>query len=182
VTIETLESLATFAAADRACRQQPLSVLDRQDFALCMRNHADLNACEVTAEDLGQLQTLLQEDPRLAAVASFDEIVEHMADDCDAAWRSRAAAAQPVKVPAQCEWNMGTLLMEVVSLRIPPARGDATALAGQACEGTRAKTFLRAECHRLAHPRGRPALKRERLRARYLDYFCPLSTQELGSD
>jgi hypothetical protein len=177
VTLETLESLATLAAADRACRQQPPSVSDREDFALCMRNQADVSACEVTAADLSQLQTLMREDPRLTEVASFPAVIEHMAIACDAGWRAQAAVAQPLQVPDRCEWNMATLLTAAVSLRIPRIQGDATALAWQACNGTRAQTFLREQCRRLAHPGSDAALRRERLRARYLDYFCPLPSR-----
>jgi hypothetical protein len=178
VDVATVASLATFSAADRICRPVPSEVFRRQEFRRCMHARQDLTACDTTAEDLVQLQALMREDTRLSAVASFESVVNHIASQCDADWRVRAESGRELALPRECVATMPVLLAHAVTLRIPPNGGDANALAHQACAGTDGKLFLIEQCFEWGSPRGRSVATVERLRPKYLEYFCPLKIRE----
>lgn len=136
--------------------------------------------CDAAAEDLGSVKTLLREDPRLANLMSFDQLLAERDAQCpvQSGLQAQIASAQArgERVPAKCDdvWSQPVLTTLSASVHAPGASYDRTQYN---CSGSLAYQFLENHCRGIKDAR-RP--RRDRDIAGGPDefgveeYLCPL--------
>jgi hypothetical protein len=164
VNAETLRNLAAFAAKDRHClsvdrrarsaRQPPEATLHGRpygEYTHCMYSRA-ATACDATADDLRTLRTLLNRDPRLEAIESFDTLLAKLTQECgnnDA--RSAQLRGWNDSQLQHCDdQHQPVLITQAILLRSePPGDLDQRALWASKCGGTPGSYFLDEHCRNL---------------------------------
>jgi len=201
VTAETIPALAEFSATTRMCRD----IFNREfedDVAEFFRKYPEasiyptghgsfsryegcvkrktVSLCDATAEDLGSMRTLLREDPRLAEIMSFDQLLAERDAQCPAEvdFEARLTAAQVrgERVARKCEdvWARPVLTTLSAGLR---AKGFSYDPGKLNCAPSLAYQFLEGHCKAVADAR-KP--RRDQPRAwgpdemGTEDYLCPL--------
>jgi hypothetical protein len=201
VTSETIPALAEFAAKTRMCREafdreteEDIAGFFRRNpeatiypaghgtfwrYGGCMRSKT-VSLCDATAEDLGSLRTLLREDPRLAELMSFDQLLAARDTQCpsqaDLQPRITDAQARGERVARKCEdvWVRPVLTTLSAGLRSPDFSYDPGKLN---CSDSLAYQFLEGQCTALTDARRR---RRNQPRVWPPDemgveeYLCPL--------
>lgn len=203
VDAQTLRNLAALAAKDRVClalenrkarsanrkarsaRQPPIPPLHGTPYGVytgCMYSSA-ITACDATADDLRTLKTLMDRDPRLAAIASFDKLLVQLKQECG--WhddaRSMQLRAWDDRRLQHCDDQMRqpALITQSILLRsMLPDDLDEHARWASRCQSTPGSYFLSEHCRVLQRrnqilarnlPTRPPQIAEQGVEA----YFCP---------
>lgn len=119
--------------------------------------------CDATASDLGSVQTLLREDPRLASLMSFDQLLAARDAQCpaqkDLAAQMASAQTRDERVPRNCDevWSQPVLTTLSASVHSP---GAAYYRTKHNCSGSLAYQFLENHCRAVKDAR-RPRRNRD---------------------
>jgi hypothetical protein len=200
VDIRTLRNLAALAAKDRVCldrearyenrkarsaRQPPVPSLHGTPYGAythCMYSSA-MTACDATADDLRTLKTLLNRDPRLEPIASFETLVAQLKQECG--WHDRARNTQlrgwDDRHLQHCDDQLRQPLLITQSILLRsklPDDWDEGALWSSRCHSTPGSYFLNEHCRLLQRrnqilarklPTTPPQVAEQGVEA----YFCP---------
>lgn len=193
VDTQMVVELVAFAAKDRTCaareqqaRQRESRVAGRSKghpipaashepyptYIRCMYSER-VTACDAVEQDLRTVRTLLDRDPRLEAIISFDQLLVRLQQQCPAHQQFVASARslQPSSDRAlqRCEGQYYPLLMTTVILlrTVPPPNEEARYLWFAGCRGTAGFYFMDVHCF----SRGRPGPPQPELGVE--PYFCP---------
>jgi len=201
VNAATVPALAEFAATTRMCRdifnrysEERIAEYFRDNpdqqiypalhgwfwvFEGCVKRKT-VSLCDLTAEDLGSVRTLLREDPRLEALMSLDQLLDKRNEQCPAQQDLQAqiisGQARGERVARKCEdvWARPVLTTLSVKLRSRVSPYDPGKLN---CGSPLGYQFLENHCNAVMRAR-RPGPARdlnmgpEELGVE--EYLCPL--------
>ena len=144
--------------------------------------------CEATAEDLRTVRTLLDRDPRLAAIMSFEQLFARLQSDC-AGHGNLPMAARAVRIWAPRDLQscavpyQPVLITAAIMLRtLPPRDAEGSIFWYGACRGAAGYFFLEGHCLRLRRLEGRKQLEEaSRLGQGIEAYFCPQIAKNFGA-
>jgi hypothetical protein len=134
--------------------------------------------CDATASDLGSVQTLLREDPRLAALMSFDQLLAERDGQCpvqkDLLAQIANAQARDERVPSKCDgvWSQPVLTTLSAGVHSPDFSYHRTKYN---CGPSLGYTFLENHCQALTRgrrPRREPVWTTDELGVE--EYLCPI--------
>ena len=197
----TIPALAEFAAKTRICRE----IFNRQteeDIAEYFRINPEakyyrtvhghfwryehcvwrktVSLCDMTASDLGSVRTLLREDPRLATLKSFEQLLAERDAQCPAQKDLQAqmtlAQSRDERVARKCDdvWSRPILTALSAKVHSPDFSYDPGKLY---CSKSLAYEFLENRC-RSIHRARRPGRDRDMVIAPeelgVEEYLCPL--------
>ena len=205
INAATVPTLTEFAAVTRMCRdifnrysEERIAEYFRQNpeeqifpalhgwfwvYEGCVeRKTASL--CDATADDLGSVKTLLREDPRLAALMSFDQLLAERDRQCPAQADLQAqitrAQARGERVARNCDdvWSQPVLTTLSASVHSPDFTYHRTKFN---CSGSLAYQFLESHCRAVTNarrPRRIPEVPWTSDELGVEDYLCPLVDSE----
>lgn len=176
--------LPAFAAKDRLCAESsrgraPVMHEPYGAYIQCMQER-QVTACDATADDLRTIRALLDRDPRLASILSFDHLLARLQSDCVGHGNlpATAAAVRPLAPRAleQCEDRyQPVLITAAIMLRtLPPRDPEELFVWDASCRGVAGYYFLEEHCRRLRRlaQRQQPE-EASRLEQGIEAYFCP---------
>lgn len=178
VDAETIVALTAYAAKDRICGDINARYIEQQiadyvatykpkdgdiiqlgphgpsdQYAPCI-NKSSVTACDANADDLRTVHTLLERDPRLSALMSFDQLLVRLRHQCPA---QQDLLAQP---SALQRWN-DRLLSRCGDDRNQPVLIATSVMlstsepGGAACTGTFGYLFMSNHCAQLRSAKAR---------------------------
>jgi hypothetical protein len=184
--------LAQYAAKDRLCAQSsrgrpPIMHAPYGHYIRCMYERQGA-PCEATAEDLRTVRTLLDRDPRLAAILSFEQLFARLQSDC-AGHGNLPTTARAVRIWAprhleNCEVPyQPVLITAAIMLRtLPPRDAEGSIFWYGGCRGAAGYFFLEGHCLRLRRLEGRKQPEEaSRLVQGIEAYFCPQIAKYFGA-
>lgn len=142
--------------------------------------------CDMTASDLGSVRVLLREDPRLATLMPFDQLLAARDAQCPAQADLQAqiaeAQARDERVARTCAevWSRPILTTLSARLRSPYFSYDPGKLN---CSGSLAYQFLEGHCRQVSNsrrPRRDPGLVSGPNELDVEEYLCPLVNSEFS--
>ena len=192
VDADMVIELAGYAAKDRLCAKSsrdraPVMHEPYGYYIRCMYEKQGV-PCEATADDLRTVHTLLDRDPRLAAIMTFKQLLARLQSDC-AGFNSLPATASAVRVWGprdleRCEEDryQPVLITTAIMLRsLPPQGEEESQLWFASCRGAAGYSFLEDHCLKLRILRERqPSEEADRLEQGIEAYFCPQIAKHFG--
>ena len=204
---EMILELVQFAAKDRICaakeqharrsegriagysKWQPIPASGHDPYATyisCMYAER-VTVCDAVQQDLQTVHTLLDQDPRLAAIASFDELRVRLQQQCPAAQQpamsARSLRSWSHRALQRCEDRYQPVLITTAILlrTLPPQDEEAAFLWSAGCRGTAGYYFMDVHCYRFLSPRPPPGFE---IAARFEQgveaYFCQQIKNHFG--
>jgi len=203
ISAATIPALAQFATTTRLCRdtfnresEETIARYFREhpeakiyptlhgwfyEYENCVE-HKTASLCEASASDLGSLRTLLREDPRLAELMSFDQLLAERDAKCPAEKDFQAqmtrAQTRDERVPGNCDevWSQPVLTTLTAGLHSPDFSYHRTR---HNCSGSLAYQFLENHCQALKNGRRRnPVVPWTRDELGVEEYLCPIVDSE----
>jgi hypothetical protein len=183
--------MARYAAKDRVCAQisrgRGPAMHEPYGFYVRCMYARQVTTCDVTADDLRTVRTLLDRDPRLANIVTFDHLLAQLQTECaghDSLYNT-ASALQPwgSRDLDRCEDRyQPVLITTAILLRAPrPQDEEGFALWFGGCRGTAGYSFLEDHCLELAILREQKSKKAESLGQGIEPYFCPQVAKYFGA-
>jgi hypothetical protein len=176
--------LPAFAAKDRLCAESsrgrsPVMHEPYGYYIRCMQER-QVTACDATVDDLRTIRALLDRDPRLAAILSFDQLLAQLRADCagHGGLPATAAAVRPL-APSELEHcedrYQPVLITAAIMLRtLPPRDQEVLFVWDASCRGVAGYYYLEEHCRRLRRlERKQQPEEASRLRQGIEAYFCP---------
>jgi hypothetical protein len=191
VDADMVFELAGYAAKDRLCAKssRDRAAVMHEPYGHYIRCMYETRAvpCDVTADDLRTVHTLLELDPRLASIETFEQLLARLQSDC-AGYGRLPATASAVRswVPhdlERCEDRyQPVLITTAIMLRTrPPPDEEGSALWFAGCRGAAGYFFLDRHCLELGVLREQQSADAARLEQGIEAYFCPQIAKHFGA-